>query len=305
MVFKKKFSILFIPQKNGKIVQKNVSLGFIVFLLINLAVVFGLNVFLSLDTTTRALDKLKLSRLEKDNNYLEAKLGDLNSAILSLKEQMAGLIEKEKNVRMVFGLPEVDAEIRELGVGGPVSNQRFNVGPQVEQADMTESDLDKLLRQARFEKENFDYIYSSLSGRKKFLDHTPAIIPTAGYFSCGFGNRVDPFTGINQPHLGVDLAADIGTLVYATADGIVSSVERDVGLGRVVKINHLYGYLTVYGHLSQIKVAQGQSVKRGEIIGTVGNTGLTTGPHLHYEVHFQGQPQNPVRYFLNSEYLVD
>ena len=305
MVFKKKFSILFIPHQKGKIVQKNVSFGFILFLVINLAVLLGLNLFLSLDATTRALDKLKLSRLEKDNHYLEAKLGDLNSAISSLKEQMVELIEKEKNVRMVFGLPEVDAEIRELGVGGPMPNQMVNVGPQVEQVDMTESDLEKLLRQARFERENFDYVYSTLSSRKKFLDHTPSIIPTSGYFSCGFGNRIDPFTGIKQPHLGVDLAADMETPVYASAEGVVSSVERDAGLGRVVKINHLYGYLTVYGHLSQIKVKQGQSVKRGEIIGTVGNTGLTTGPHLHYEVYFQGQPQNPLKYFLTSEYLVD
>jgi murein DD-endopeptidase MepM/ murein hydrolase activator NlpD len=305
MVFKKKFSILFIPHQKGKIREKKVSVPFLIFLLIDLVILFGFNLFLSLDVSTRALEKLKLSRLEKENNYLEAKLGDLNSAISTLKEQMAELIEKEKNVRMVFGLPEVDAQIRELGVGGPMPSQMVNVGPEVEQAEMAESDLEKLLRQARFEKENFEIIYTSLSQRKKFLDHTPAIMPTQGYLSCGFGTRIDPFTGMKQLHLGVDLAADVGTPVYATADGVVSSVERDRGLGKVVKINHLYGYLTVYGHLSQIKAKNWQYVKRGEMIGTVGNTGLTTGPHLHYEVHYQGQPQNPLRYFLNSDYLVD
>jgi murein DD-endopeptidase MepM/ murein hydrolase activator NlpD len=305
MVFKKKFSILFIPHQKGKIREKKVSVPFLIFLLIDLVILFGFNLFLSLDVSTRALEKLKLSRLEKENNYLEAKLGDLNSAISTLKEQMAELIEKEKNVRMVFGLPEVDAQIRELGVGGPMPSQMVNVGPEVEQAEMAESDLEKLLRQARFEKENFEIIYTSLSQRKKFLDHTPAIMPTQGYLSCGFGTRIDPFTGMKQLHLGVDLAADVGTPVYATADGVVSSVERDRGLGKVVKINHLYGYLTVYGHLSQIKAKNGQYVKRGELIGTVGNTGLTTGPHLHYEVHYQGRPQNPLRYFLNSDYLVD
>lgn len=305
MVFKKKFSILFIPHHKGKIVQKNVSFSVVIFLLINLAVFFGLNLFFSLNATTKALDKLKLSRLEKENNYLEAKLGDLNSAISSLKEQMTDLIGKEEKVRMVFGLPEVDAQIRELGVGGPMPSQLVNTGPEAEQVDLAESEMDKLLRQARFEKENFQYIYSTLSERKTFLDHTPAIIPTAGSYSCGFGMRVDPFTGIKQPHLGVDLAADIETPVYATADGIVYSVERDCGLGRVVKIDHQYGYLTVYGHLSQIRVTAGQSVKRGEFIGTVGNTGLTTGPHLHYEVHYQGQPQNPLRYFLTNEYMAD
>jgi murein DD-endopeptidase MepM/ murein hydrolase activator NlpD len=82
-------------------------------------------------------------------------------------------------------------------------------------------------------------------------------------------------------------------------------LERDVGLGRVIKINHKYGYLTVYGHLSQIGVRNGQSVKRGDLIGTVGNTGLTTGPHLHYEVYFQDQPQNPLKYILNSDYRIN
>jgi murein DD-endopeptidase MepM/ murein hydrolase activator NlpD len=305
MAFKKKFSILFIPHEKGKIRERKISVPFLIFLLIDFVILFGFNIFLSLDFSTRALEKLKLSRLEKENSYLEAKLGDLNSAISNLKDQMAELIDQEKKVRTIFGLPEVDAQIRELGVGGPMLSQVVNVGPEAEHVEMAESDLEKLLRQARFEKENFEYIYSSLSGKKKLLDHTPSIIPTAGSFSCGFGMRIDPFTGIKQPHLGVDLAADIGTPVYATADGVVSSVERDRGLGRVVKINHLSGYLTVYGHLSQIKVKNGQYVKRGEMIGTVGNTGLTTGPHLHYEVHYQGRPQNPVRYFLNSEYLVD
>ncbi len=305
MAFKKKFTILFIPHQKGKVKETKVSVPFLVSLLIGLVILFGINLFLSWDVSTRTLEKLKLSRLEKENNYLEAKLGDLNSAIYGLKQQMTDLIQKEKNVRMVFGMPDVDVQIRELGIGGPISTQMVNANPEVKRMDLAEFELEKLLRQARFEKENFESIYSSLIQRKDFLDHTPAIIPTNGYLSCGFGNRVDPFTGIKQPHLGVDLAADIGTPVYATAEGVVCSVERDVGLGRVVKLDHKYGYQTVYGHLSQIAVYMGQSVKRGEIVGTVGNTGLTTGPHLHYEVYFQGKAQNPLRYFLNSDYLVD
>jgi murein DD-endopeptidase MepM/ murein hydrolase activator NlpD len=266
---------------------------------------FGFNLFLSWDVATSALEKLKLSRLEKENKYLEAKLGDFNSTIASIKKQMTDLIEKEKNVRMVFGLPDIDAQIRELGIGGPITDQSATTNSELKGIDLAEFDLEKLLRQSRFEKENFESIYSSLSQRKEFLDHTPSIIPTTGYLSCGFGYRVDPFTGINQLHSGIDLAADIGTPVYATAEGVVCSLERDVGLGRVIKINHKYGYLTVYGHLSQIGVSNGQSIKRGDLIGTVGNTGLTTGPHLHYEVYFQDQPQNPLKYILNSDYRIN
>lgn len=305
MVFKKKFSLLLIPHQKGQIKEIKLSIPSLIFLLTNFVILLGLGLVSSLDLSSRALEKLKLSRLEKENSYLQAKLGDLNSAISTLKQQMTELIEKEKNVRLVFGLPDVDAQIRELGVGGPASNQLASSGPEIEQLEMTEYEVEKLLRQARFERENFDNVYLALSQKKKSLDHTPAIVPTDGYLSCGFGTRVDPFTGIKQPHLAVDLAADIGTPVYATADGVVSSVGRDHGLGRVIEINHQYGYVTIYGHLSQIKVKNGQQVKRGEIIGAVGNTGLTTGPHLHYEVHFQGRPQNPLRYFLNSDYIVD
>jgi murein DD-endopeptidase MepM/ murein hydrolase activator NlpD len=303
MVLKKKFSILFVPHHNGKVFEAKVSVPFLIFILLDLAVLFGFNLFSSLNVSDRAYQKLKLNRLEKENSYLEAKLGDLNSAISGLKDQMTDLIDKEEKVRMVFGIPDVDPQIRELGVGGPTPNRPLDLGPQAKQVDVTEAEVEKLLRQARFEKENFQSIYSALSDRKQFLDHTPAIMPTAGSFSCGFGNRVDPFTGRMQPHMGVDLAADIGTPVYATADGVVGALIRDCGLGRVVKIDHLHGYITVYGHLSQILVKQGQSVKRGEMIGTVGNTGLTTGPHLHYEVYYEGKAQNPLNYFLESEYV--
>ena len=305
MNFKKKFTILFIPHQKGKVKETKVSATFLASVLFGLLLLFGLNLFLSWDVATSALDKLKLSRLEKENQYLEAKLGNFNTTITNLKKQMTDLIEKEKNVRMVFGLPDIDAQIRELGVGGPVSDPSATAGSELKEIDLAELELDKLLRQARFEKDNFDNIYSGLTQKKELLDHTPSILPTNGYLSCGFGYRIDPFTGTRQLHTGIDLAADIGTPVYATAEGVVCSVGRDVGLGRVIKINHKHGYLTVYGHLSQIGVKNGQRVKRGDLIGTVGNTGLTTGPHLHYEVHFQGQPKNPLKYILNSDYRVN
>ncbi|MCK4223979.1 MAG: peptidoglycan DD-metalloendopeptidase family protein [candidate division Zixibacteria bacterium] len=305
MSLKKRFSILFIPHQKGRVLETKVSLHFLIFLFIGFVLLLSSGLFFSLDASNRAFDKLKLRRLQKENSYLETKLDEMNSTISSLKSQMAELIDKEKEVRMVFGLPEVDAQIRELGVGGPIPSRLINASPEVEQAYVAETELEKLLRQARFEKENFEQVYSSLSERKNILDHTPSIHPTSGYLSCGFGMRRDPFTGRRQFHRGVDLATDIGTPVYVTADGVVSHVTRDVGLGKLVRINHLYGYTTVYAHLSRIAVKRGQHVKRGEIIGAVGNTGYSTGPHLHYEVHYQGRAKNPLRYFLSNEYLVD
>jgi len=305
MSFKKKFSILFIPHQKGNVLETKVSLHLLIFLFLGFVLLFVCTLFFSLDTSGRAFDKLKLRRLQKENGYLQTKLNELNSTISSLKDQMAELIEKEKKVRMVFGLPQVDEQIRRLGVGGPMPSKLVNMSSETERVNMTEFELEKLLREARFENENFEKIYSSLSERKKILDHTPSIKPTSGYLSCGFGTRIDPFTGRRQPHRGVDLATDIGTPVYVTADGVVSYVGRDVGLGKLVRINHLYGYTTVYAHLSRIAVKRGQHVRRGDIVGAVGNTGYSTGPHLHYEVHYQGRAKNPLRYFLDSEYMVD
>lgn len=305
MNFKKNFSLLFIPHQRGKVIEKRVSLCLLIFLLAGFLIFLSSGLFFSLDASSRAFHKLKLEHLKKENKYLKAELTKMNSTISDLNDQMAELIDQEKRVRMVFGLPEVDAQIRELGIGGPVATQWVDPNEDLEQVHVAESELEKLLRQARFEKENFKQIYSSLSDKKKTLDHTPSIRPSAGYLSCGFGMRIDPFTGRRQFHRGVDLAADIGTPVYATASGVVSSVRRDVGLGKLIQIDHLHGYTTVYAHLSRIAVKRGQHVERGEIIGAVGNTGYSTGPHLHYEVHHQGRAQNPFRFFLDGEYMAD
>ena len=305
MNFRTKFSVLLIPHQKGRIREIGISPHVLVLALVGIAFVLSSSLFFSLSAASRVSDKLKLSRLEKENGLLQTKLDELNSSIASLQGQMSELIEKEEQVRMVFGLPEVDAQIRELGVGGPMPNKSADVSANLERLYVAETQLDKLLRQARFEKDNFEQIYSSLSERKKTLDRTPSIRPSAGYLSCGFGMRVDPFTGRRSLHRGVDLAADIGTPVYVTADGVVNKVRRDVGLGKLVEINHGYGYKTVYAHLSRISVKRGQHLTRGQIIGAVGNTGYSTGPHLHYEVHYQGRAKNPLKYFLGSEYVVD
>jgi murein DD-endopeptidase MepM/ murein hydrolase activator NlpD len=301
----KHFSVLIIPHDRGKILKRKISATFLYFLSFGFFLLVLLNLFFSFDFFGKILDRAKLSQLEKENKYLESKLLDLNSVILNLKGEMASLIEKEGTVRMVFGLPEVDVQLREVGVGGPMPSQLSEQSLTVKQVQKAEVELDKLLRQTRFERESFDQIYSDLCYKKKILDHTPSIQPTTGYLSRGFGMMIDPFTGTKQPHLGIDLAADIGTPVYATAEGKVSSVERDPGLGKTILISHQSGYTTVYAHLSLVKVKIGQYVRRGEVIGAVGNTGYSTGPHLHYEVHFQGQPKNPLNYILSSPYLLD
>jgi len=131
------------------------------------------------------------------------------------------------------------------------------------------------------------------------LAHTPSIWPVHGWVTSGFGFRTNPFTGLNQMHEGLDIANRAGTPVIAPADGIVSDTGRDASYGNVVVISHGFGMITRFNHLSKIFVRAGQRVKRGDKIAEVGTTGMSTGPHLHYEVRVNGIPVNPLRYIVN------
>jgi murein DD-endopeptidase MepM/ murein hydrolase activator NlpD len=135
--------------------------------------------------------------------------------------------------------------------------------------------------------------------RNSMWASTPSIWPVKGWLTSGFGNRMSPFTGSWTMHNGIDVAARMDTPVASPAAGIVVYEGFDTGLGKMVKIDHGYGLKTTYGHLSKTKVTTGQKIKRGQIIAFVGNTGYSTGPHLHYEVHVNNIPVNPIKYILD------
>jgi murein DD-endopeptidase MepM/ murein hydrolase activator NlpD len=134
------------------------------------------------------------------------------------------------------------------------------------------------------------------------ISHIPAIQPISGNnlrsMASGYGRRVDPVYGTVKMHEGMDFACDIGTPVYATGDGTIASAKWHSGYGNVIEINHGYGYTTRYAHLSGFNISAGDKVKRGDLIGYAGNTGKSTGPHVHYEVRLRGVPQNPVNYYF-------
>jgi murein DD-endopeptidase MepM/ murein hydrolase activator NlpD len=131
------------------------------------------------------------------------------------------------------------------------------------------------------------------------LAHTPSIWPTRGWLSSGFGKRISPFTKEEEFHKGMDISTRMNTPILAPADGLVSSIGKDYLMGNKLMINHGYGLKTRYGHMAKILVKRGEYVKRGQKIGLVGDTGRTTGPHLHYEVYLNSLPVNPRHYILN------
>ncbi len=160
-------------------------------------------------------------------------------------------------------------------------------------------DLERLDGEAGAEGDSLRELESLLQNKEVQLANTPSIWPTRGWLTSGFGYRISPFTGLRQRHEGIDISNRVGAPVIAPADGLVTNIGREWGFGKILVVSHGFGFTTRYAHLHRINVKIGQKVKRGQKIAEIGNTGRSTGPHLHYEVMVNGVPVNPMKYILN------
>jgi murein DD-endopeptidase MepM/ murein hydrolase activator NlpD len=295
----KKLSFLLIGGSRDKMRQFSLSYGFILISAAIIAFLFVADIFLTASYMKSQSASAEMKRLREENKLLAEKYEELQGKVSEISGIYAEFVEKEVVIRNIFNLPEISTDERQLGIGGPEQKTYPNLSETVMKAYSAKSDIDALLRLARFEKEKYEEVYDVLAEKKSILDHTPSILPTRGYRTRGFGMKYDPFTGYKQFHSGIDIANKTGTPVYATADGVVRFAGRSGGLGKLITINHGYGYQSRYGHLSKIKVQRGQKVRRGDLIGLMGSTGYSTGPHLHYEVLKQGKSVKPLEYILN------
>jgi murein DD-endopeptidase MepM/ murein hydrolase activator NlpD len=299
-MLKNKITFMVIPDSKG--IAKQISVP-VVLLYSTVAVVFILivaNFFLGAEFITKQVSDQELTRLRAENRNLTEKYEKVRWDISEIDSRYQNLVQKEIAIRTIFDLPEINPEERQLGTGGPGSQTFANMSPPQKEAFTTEVEVDRLLKLSQFELEKYEEVENLLETYKDRLDHTPSIWPVKGWFSCGFGMRDDPFTGYRTMHRGVDIANHIGTPVVATADGVVKQIGQVGNMGRMITIDHGYGFVTRYGHLSKYMVNRGQRIKRGEIIGYMGNSGKTTGPHLHYEVWRNGQAKNPMNFILNN-----
>lgn len=234
-----------------------------------------------------------------------ATLYDFKDRIQQMEKEVNTLVEKDKALRTYVDIPAIDKDIRMLGIGGKLID-RPNEMDQLIPTDSIkvselESDLDRLGRLLKFEKLSYETIYQAFKQRTDQIQSTPSIRPvSAGYITDGFGYRKDPFTGRREFHYGVDVSCPSGTAVYTTADGVVEFTGPFGTYGRVVRIDHGYGYSTLYAHLSRMLVNPGDVVKRGQKIGEVGSTGRSTGPHLHYEVCQFKIYKDPLDYYFTG-----
>jgi len=235
----------------------------------------------------------EVQRLRDDNNQISEVNRQLEQTISDVQSRLDEFEERTSRLALAAGMA-TDAE----GLGGqPSSGDRVGSGGPYDRLPGSPKTLEL---QGDWIKTQLELVEERLIMRGQVLSSTPTTAPVLGLITDGFGMRPDPFTGRKAFHRGLDISARRKTRVLAPADGIVVSAGRNGGLGKVVRVSHGFGYTTVYGHLDKMSVQPGDEVRRGDELGLLGNSGRSTGPHLHYEVHVDGRAVNPLYYILNA-----
>jgi murein DD-endopeptidase MepM/ murein hydrolase activator NlpD len=248
----------------------------------------------------------KEKQLSRELDQIKLQYDILNKRIDQSFMVLDDLQKRDDNIyRVIFEAEPIPTGVRRAGYGG---SDRYAMLQGYDNSELmlrTTQKLDFLSKQIVVQSKSYDEILKLVQNKANMLGAIPAIQPVSTkdlkQMASGFGWRTDPIYKMPKFHAGMDFAAPIGTEVYATGDGVVQRADAQAsGYGNHIRIDHGYGYMTLYGHLSRTKVRPGQKVKRGEVIGYVGNTGKSTGPHLHYEVMKNGEHQNPINYYFND-----
>jgi murein DD-endopeptidase MepM/ murein hydrolase activator NlpD len=246
------------------------------------------------------IDSDRMADLERENEEQRIQIVSFEAELDGLKGRMDSNFELQNRARLMASLDPLSEDIWQVGVGGPepqLLERELNASDHVFAG--LENDLDMLVRQTELQKQSYNEIIGILEEESARRDCTPSIRPLrGGFLSSRFGRRMDPFTGRITTHKGIDYFARTGTPVMSSADGVITMAKKNGNMGLTIEVNHGNGFKTRYAHLAKIHVRRGQRIKRGEILGAVGNTGRSTGPHLHYEVIFQKQNRDPLNYII-------
>lgn len=265
-------------------------------------VFMAMGVFIAYNTIDSPKEKAlnrEIETLRGEYDLLNKRLGDLSLVLNDLQERDNGIY------RVIFEADPLPDEVRKAGFGGVNRYEKYRRLANGDIIENTTKKVDILSKQLAVQSKSYDEILAMVRNKSLMLASIPAIQPIANkdlkLMASGFGYRTDPIYKTIKFHAGMDFAASTGTPIFATGDGIVVKADYDNGgYGNHVRITHGYGYLTLYGHMSKIKAKAGQKVKRGDIIGYVGSTGKSVGPHLHYEVHKNNEAINPVNFYYND-----
>ncbi len=296
---------IIVDPSSSKIKQIEISIPKIIVVSILLLLLIGLSFKISVNLMTQFSHNSRIAQLEKENAVLVERLKQMSEKIAAIREKVNRIEDLDDKLRANLDVPPIDEDVRKVGIGGSEINTQASLDlqdPALESMLMNnQSILDRLDREIKLEFESYKKLLSTLERKEDSLRFLPAIKPVPnGRLTDGFGKRRHPIFKRIMFHKGIDLAANRGTPVLAPADGYVTFTGRNGGYGLFVTINHKYGFETKYGHLQKIYVRRGQFVKRGDKIGEVGNTGLSTAPHLHYEVLYKGKNVNPLNYYFDD-----
>jgi len=284
-------TIIFVPHARAKFRKMKVSHRLLFSIVSLITSSLCLSTFFSIQYFTSLSQTHELSKLQRENRDLQVANEQFSKSVESLRTQLRTVEDRTRKLAIIAGISTLD-ETSAGGVGG-VRNNDVDGNPY-------RDDVDKMsFRSHRLERD-LSVLEQKFVAQSQLLSCTPSIAPVRGILTDAFGGRSDPFTGEPGTHNAVDISSAVGQPVRAPADGLVVKSEWANGYGNVIYLSHGYGFSTRYGHLSSFKVKPGDHVKRGDVIGYVGSTGRSTGPHLHYEVRLNNNPVNPLEYILNA-----
>jgi murein DD-endopeptidase MepM/ murein hydrolase activator NlpD len=253
-----------------------------------------------------AFDSPKEKGLRRQISQRDLNIELFNKQLDNIESVLGDMQQRDDNIyRTIFEAEPVNHNIREAGFGGSNRYKDLEKLDNPEMVIKTAKRLDVIARKVLVQSKSYDELVELAKNKEKMWASIPSIQPISNKnlerTASGWGYRIHPIYKIKKFHYGIDFTASTGTEIYATGDGVIEKVESSRrGYGNSVVIDHGYGMKTLYGHMVKFNVREGQKVKRGEIIGFVGNTGLSTAPHLHYEVLHNGEKVNPMNYFFND-----
>lgn len=253
---------------------------------------------------SRGVNVTRSRALERENQLLASEIQRLRERLAGLRDTMNVFSDREQALRLLAGLTPVDKDVQQAGIGGPSGQWRerdslSTLGTNGAQAIAARVDMDQLTRRANILVRSLHEAYDSASRQRTRYAALPSIMPTKGWLTSAFAReRVHPILHLARPHEGIDVTAKMGSEIESPAAGVVTQVSWVEGYGNMLTIDHGYGLVTRYAHLSKTLVVRGQRVKRGEKVALVGSTGISSGPHLHYEVWVNGRPVDPMKYVL-------
>jgi murein DD-endopeptidase MepM/ murein hydrolase activator NlpD len=284
--------------------KKRKRFGYIALFLLSSAVFGILSFIVLLNTPFFETPKDRLQTREIEN--LKLRYAILNTKMNEIDDVLEQIQERDNNLyRTYFNTSIIPEEQRKAGFGGINRYKELEGYNNSELVINTSKRVDVLSKQAAIQSRSLDEIVKLAKEKEKLLAAIPAIQPVKNenlkQMASGFGYRSDPFTKVRKFHAGMDFTAKSGTPIYATGDGVVEKADNTAsGYGNHIVIRHGFGYETLYAHLSKYKVRRGQKVQRGDVIGFVGSTGRSEAPHLHYEVHKNGEVVNPLNYYYGN-----